>query len=55
MIIEKVVAAVCYALAAVVTRGRCTGERALVLALSLNLCLLGAGVLATWALALRGA
>ncbi len=47
-----VAAAVCYALAAVVTRGKCAGERPLVLALALNLCLLGVGVAATAASAL---
>ena len=47
-----VLAAVLYAAAAIVTRARCAGERALVLALGLNVGLLAAGVLATAALSL---
>ena len=46
------VAAVSYALAAVVTRSKCLDERPLVLAFGLNLCLFGVGIIATGALAL---
>jgi drug/metabolite transporter (DMT)-like permease len=47
-----VLAAVLYAAAAIVTRARCAGERALVLALGLNVGLLAAGAVATAALSL---
>lgn len=47
-----VAAAVLYALAAVVTRAKCIGERPLVLSFVLNLCLLGVGLAATGVLAL---
>jgi drug/metabolite transporter (DMT)-like permease len=47
-----ILAALCYALAAVVTRGKCAEERPLVLALALNLCLLAAGLLGAGLLAL---
>jgi drug/metabolite transporter (DMT)-like permease len=46
-----VVAAVFYALAAVITRSKLAGERPLVLSLGLNLCLLGIGIVAIGALA----
>ena len=45
-------AAVFYALAAIITRARCADERPLVLALGLNLGLLGAGLIATAGLSL---
>ena len=45
-------AAVFYALAAIITRARCADERPLVLALGLNLGLLAAGLIATAGLAL---
>ena len=45
-------AAVFYALSAVVTRGRCVHERALVLSLGLNLCLVAIGTAAIGALTL---
>ena len=47
-----IVAAICYALAAIVTRSKCANERPLVLSLGLNLCLLGAGAVAIGSLAL---
>lgn len=47
-----ILAAIFYALAAVVTRSRCADERPLVLALGLNLCLLGTGMVATALVAL---
>jgi drug/metabolite transporter (DMT)-like permease len=47
-----ILAAACYALAAVVTRGKCAEERPLVLALALNLCLFAAGLGGTGLLAL---
>ena len=47
-----VLAALFYALAAIVTRARCAGERPLVLALGLNLGLLVAGLIASAGLSL---
>lgn len=52
LILLPISAAVFYALAAVVTRRKCVGERSLVLALGLNLCLLAVGIAATVALTL---
>lgn len=45
-------AAVCYALAMVVTRSKCRNERPLVLALGLNVCLLILGIIGTAAICL---
>jgi drug/metabolite transporter (DMT)-like permease len=47
-----VLAAIFYALAAIITRSRCVEERPLVLSLGLNLCLLGVGLLMSGALRL---
>lgn len=52
VIVLPILAAVFYALAAVVTRSRCADERPLVLALGLNVCLFGVGAVATALVAL---
>lgn len=51
-ILLPILAAVFYALSGIVTRGRCVAERALVLSLGLNLCLVAVGALAIGALML---
>lgn len=47
-----IIAAISYALAAIITRSKCVEERPLVLAFGLNLCLFGVGIIAIGALAL---
>jgi len=42
-----IIAGLCYALAAVITRAKCPGEKPLALAVMLNLCILAVGLLAT--------
>lgn len=47
-----IIAAIFYALAAIITRSKCLEERPLMLSLGLNVCLLGVGLVATMALEL---
>lgn len=53
LMLLPIVAAICYALAAIVTRSKCADERPLVLSLGLNLSLFGAGAIAICVLALK--